>query len=171
MSSQPCPVTFVVPDLRPKRYWWPILHHRVSSCFRLGSKGQEDIRPFTPRALQWDLWVFQVLLSDEKVFFSLFFFCSSGCSLSAAPLVPCCPVPRMLFISKRSRLLFLPALWLSAHLIFDHNRSLTAKYNLIFPPSTIVYNLFMLSVPLSPTKSRNRPCRRSWRFSFLSPPF
>ena len=80
--------------------------------------------------------------------------------------MPCCPVPRMLFISKRSRLLFLPALWLSTHLIFDHNRSLTAKYNLIFPPSTIVYNLFMLFVPLSPTKSRNRPCRRSWRIFF-----
>lgn len=73
LSSQPCPITLVVPDLSPKRYWWPILYHRASSYFQLGSKGQKDILlfpnsnlsgSFAPRALQWDLWVFRVLPSD-----------------------------------------------------------------------------------------------------------
>ena len=73
LSSQPCPITLVVPDLSPKRYWWPILYHRASSYFQLGSKGQKDIPlfpnsnlsgSFAPRALQWDLWVFRVLPSD-----------------------------------------------------------------------------------------------------------
>ena len=73
LSSQPCPITLVVPDVSPKRYWWPILYHRASSYFQLGSKGQKDILlfsnsnlsgSFAPRALQWDLWVFRVLPSD-----------------------------------------------------------------------------------------------------------
>ena len=49
---------------------------------------------------------------------------------------------------------------------FNHNRALTAKFSLIFPPSTIAYNLFKLFVPLSPMKSRDRPFRRSWRIFF-----
>ena len=53
----------------------------------------------------------------------------------------------------------------------NHNRALTAKFSLIFPPSTIACNLFKLFVPLSPMKSRNRLCRRSWRIFFSLSPF
>ncbi|KAJ7379460.1 hypothetical protein OS493_015243 [Desmophyllum pertusum] len=38
LSPQPCPLTIIAPDLRPRQYWWPILQHRVSSCFKIGSK-------------------------------------------------------------------------------------------------------------------------------------
>ena len=39
LATQGCPYTIVVPDLRPRKYWWPLI---VSSCiasFKLGSKG------------------------------------------------------------------------------------------------------------------------------------
>ena len=45
-ASQDCPYTIVVPDLRPRKYWWPLL---VSSCvdlFKLGSQGDRDILLF-----------------------------------------------------------------------------------------------------------------------------
>lgn len=69
LSPLPCPLTIIAPDLRPRQYWWPILQHRVSSCFKLGSKGQKDILlfpdvsrngMFSSRPLQWDLWVFRL---------------------------------------------------------------------------------------------------------------
>ena len=63
LASQDCPYTIVVPDLRPRKYWWPLL---VSSCvdsFKLGSRGDRDILLFLAdtisgmesRPLQWDL--------------------------------------------------------------------------------------------------------------------
>ena len=68
LASQDCPYTIVVPDLRPRKYWWPLL---VSSCvdsFKLGSRGDRDILLFPAdtisgmeyRPLQWDLWVFRI---------------------------------------------------------------------------------------------------------------
>lgn len=66
LTSQSCPYTIVVPDLRPRKYWWPLL---VSSCvesFKLGSKGDHNILLFPTntgvesRPLQWDLWVFRI---------------------------------------------------------------------------------------------------------------
>ena len=66
LASQSCPYTIVVPDLRPRKYWWPLL---VSSCvdsFKLDSKGDHNIRLFPTntgvesRPLQWDLWVFRM---------------------------------------------------------------------------------------------------------------
>ena len=53
----------------------------------------------------------------------------------------------------------------------NHNRALTEKFSLIFPPSTFAYNLFKLFLPLSPMKSRNRLFRRSWRIFFSLSPF
>ena len=69
LSPQPCPRTIIAPDVRPRRYWWPILQHRASSCFKIGSKGKEDILSFpdasrngmfSPRPLQSDLWAFRL---------------------------------------------------------------------------------------------------------------
>ena len=68
LASQDCPYTIVVPNLRPRKYWWPLL---VSSCvdsFKLGSRGDRDILLFPAdtisgmesRSLQWDLWVFRI---------------------------------------------------------------------------------------------------------------
>ena len=68
LASQDCPYTIVVPDLRPRKYWWPLL---VSSCvdsFKLGSRGDRDILLFPAdtisgmesRSLQLDLWVFRI---------------------------------------------------------------------------------------------------------------
>ena len=66
LASQSCPYTIVVPDLRPRKYWWPLL---VSSCvdsFKLGSKGDRNILLFPTntgvesRPLQWDLWASRI---------------------------------------------------------------------------------------------------------------
>ena len=63
LATQGCPYTIVVPDLRPRKYWWLLI---VSSCiasFKLGSKGDRNILLFPTsssssmetRPLQWDL--------------------------------------------------------------------------------------------------------------------
>ena len=68
LATQGCPYTIVVPDLRPKKYWWPLV---VSSCigsFNLGSEGDCSILLFPTcssssmeaRPLQWDLWAFRI---------------------------------------------------------------------------------------------------------------
>ena len=68
LASQDCPYTNVVPDLRPRKYWWPLL---VSSCvdsLKLGFRWDRDIVLFPAdaisgmesRLLQWDLWVFRI---------------------------------------------------------------------------------------------------------------
>ena len=46
LDSRGCPYAIVVPDLHPRKYWWPLL---VSSCvgsFKLGCRGQQDILLF-----------------------------------------------------------------------------------------------------------------------------
>lgn len=35
VSPQPCPFTIIAPDFRPRQYWWPILQHSASSCFKI----------------------------------------------------------------------------------------------------------------------------------------
>ncbi|KAK3741229.1 hypothetical protein QZH41_017137, partial [Actinostola sp. cb2023] len=69
LQSQGCPVSIVVPDLTPRKYWWPLICRRASSSFMLGSKGTSNVllfpaktraNPWTPRPLQWDLWVFRL---------------------------------------------------------------------------------------------------------------
>ena len=69
LRSQQCTFSIVVPDLWPRKFWWPLVQQSASSSFKLGSKGDASIflfptqsgpTMFQPRPLQWDLWVFQV---------------------------------------------------------------------------------------------------------------
>lgn len=68
LRTQRCPFSMVVPDLCPRRYWWPLLQQYASSSFLLGKKGAINVLlfpskygpPFQTRPLQWDLWVFRV---------------------------------------------------------------------------------------------------------------
>ncbi|KAK3706546.1 hypothetical protein QZH41_013035 [Actinostola sp. cb2023] len=70
LQSQGCPVSIVVPDLTPRKYWWPLICRRASSSFMLGSKGTSNVLLFPAKnqgqsvdpssALQWDLWVFRL---------------------------------------------------------------------------------------------------------------
>ncbi|KAK3698766.1 hypothetical protein QZH41_014521 [Actinostola sp. cb2023] len=65
LQTQGCPFSMVVPDLSPRRYWWPLLTRSASSCFKLGVKGDPRVLLFPskasnvcwePRPLPWDLW-------------------------------------------------------------------------------------------------------------------
>lgn len=69
LRSQQCTFSIVVPDLCPRKFWWPLVQRSASSSFKLGSKGDASIllfpaksgpTMFQPRPLQWDLWVFRV---------------------------------------------------------------------------------------------------------------
>jgi hypothetical protein len=61
--------TVIVPDLRPRRYWWAILQSISVDRHRLGLRG--SVRTllfpsrrspgFYPKPLQWDLWAFRCL--------------------------------------------------------------------------------------------------------------
>ena len=59
--------TLVVPDVQPRRFWWPLLPHKSSSSLRLGLKGEKGIIRFPSKngyvessTLPWDLWAFRV---------------------------------------------------------------------------------------------------------------
>ena len=69
LRSQLCTFSIVIPDLCPRKFWWPLVQRTASSSFKLGSKGDADILLFPaksgpamlePRPLQWDLWVFRI---------------------------------------------------------------------------------------------------------------
>lgn len=68
LASQGCPYTIVVPDLLPRKYWWPLLVSSCAASFKLGSRGDRDdllfpantITGVESRPLQWDLWVFRM---------------------------------------------------------------------------------------------------------------
>ena len=69
LLSQDCAFTIVTPDLRPRKYWWPILDRAAAASFILGRKGNPNVLLFPsksastswePRPLPWDLWVFRV---------------------------------------------------------------------------------------------------------------
>ena len=69
LRSQRCTFSIVVPDLCPRKFWWPLVQRSASSAFKLESKGDPSILLFPdksgpamlePRSLQWDLWVFQI---------------------------------------------------------------------------------------------------------------
>lgn len=60
-------VTVVIPDVRPRRFWWPILSKRASESLKLGNKGDEELvyfpiagKGFTSKPLPWDLWAFRL---------------------------------------------------------------------------------------------------------------
>ena len=57
-------LTLVVPDLRPRRFWWALLQSVVVDRLLLGRKGDDAVLLFpsrsthvrSARSLQWDLW-------------------------------------------------------------------------------------------------------------------
>ena len=59
--------TLVVPDVIPRRFWWPLLLSACSSSSLLASKGASGVL-LTPsrdgilgdRPIPWDLWVFRI---------------------------------------------------------------------------------------------------------------
>lgn len=67
LLSSDCQLTIVVPDLFPRRFWWPLVTGRAFDELRLGSKAQLDVLlfptragTFEPRPLDWDLWAFRL---------------------------------------------------------------------------------------------------------------
>ena len=64
MYSIPC--TLLIPDIFPRRYWWPILHANSKHAQKLAIRGDVDVM-LTPSSsgycmvpLPWDLWVFKL---------------------------------------------------------------------------------------------------------------
>lgn len=69
LESQSCTFTMIVPDICPRKYWWPLVYRRDSCAFKLSNKGERNIllfpaksgpSPWTSRPLQWDLWAFRI---------------------------------------------------------------------------------------------------------------
>jgi len=72
LLPQDCSFSIVVPELCPRKYWWPVLQRRAVASFKLGSKGDKSVilfpsksgpDPWEPRPLQWDLWLFRIIPS------------------------------------------------------------------------------------------------------------
>jgi len=59
--------TIIVPDLKPRRFWWALLQSLTVDRFLLGKKGEDGIllfpsqnsRHWYSKELQWDLWGFR----------------------------------------------------------------------------------------------------------------
>ncbi|KAK3752000.1 hypothetical protein QZH41_010970 [Actinostola sp. cb2023] len=68
LQENNCSSTIVIPDVRPRRYWWPTLNHVARTSLRLASRGQLGaIRPPPSKEgyrsefnLPWDLWAFRL---------------------------------------------------------------------------------------------------------------
>ena len=67
LKSSGCRFTLVVPDLFPRRFWWPLVNSQALDKIRLGSVSQVDVLlfpsragVFTTRPLPWDLWAFRL---------------------------------------------------------------------------------------------------------------
>lgn len=68
LATLGCPYTIVVPDLRPRKYWWPLIVSSSIASLKLGSKGDCNIlllptcsnSSMETRPLQWDLWAFRI---------------------------------------------------------------------------------------------------------------
>ncbi|KAK3751012.1 hypothetical protein QZH41_020176, partial [Actinostola sp. cb2023] len=67
LQENNCSSTIVIPDVRPRRYWWPTLNHVARTSLRLASRGQLGaIRPPSKEGyrsefnLPWDLWAFRL---------------------------------------------------------------------------------------------------------------
>lgn len=73
MLSSNCSFTAVVPDVFPRRFWWPLLCGRSSDSIQLGVKDQDGILlypsrqgTFVPKALLWDLWAFRMSANNSS---------------------------------------------------------------------------------------------------------
>ena len=67
LASQPCPFIILVPDLFPRRYWWPVISGSAQDSVRLGVLGDHDMLLFPTsegellsHPLPWDIWEFRV---------------------------------------------------------------------------------------------------------------
>ena len=49
-SSQKLWVTLIIPDISPRKYWWPVLNSFCIDRLRLGKKGQGDSLLFPPQS-------------------------------------------------------------------------------------------------------------------------
>ena len=61
-----CSFTIVVPDVHPRRFWWPLIAFKARESICLGRKNARDVllfpsalEGFTPKPLSWDLWAFR----------------------------------------------------------------------------------------------------------------
>ena len=62
-------LTLVVPDLRPRHFWWALLQSVVVHCLLFGRKGNDAVLLFPSRSthvwsarrLQWDLWAYRCI--------------------------------------------------------------------------------------------------------------
>lgn len=69
LATSGCRVSIVVPDISPRRYWWPVLTATSVDRLLLGKKGEREILFFPPtkthgwqtKPLQWDLYVFRII--------------------------------------------------------------------------------------------------------------
>ncbi|KAK3750836.1 hypothetical protein QZH41_019551 [Actinostola sp. cb2023] len=59
--------TMVIPDVHPRRYWWPLVWHSSHPSLKLARKGEQRAiltpsrQGFSPTfRLPWDLWAFRV---------------------------------------------------------------------------------------------------------------
>lgn len=67
LLSSRCRFTIVIPDMFPRRFWWPMVNGHALDTVRLGVKTQPDILLFPTRTgvfesrpLDWDLWAFRL---------------------------------------------------------------------------------------------------------------
>ena len=62
-------LTLVVPNLRPRRFWWALLQSVAVDRLLLGRKGDDAVLLFPSRSthvwsarrLQWDLWAYRCI--------------------------------------------------------------------------------------------------------------
>ena len=62
-------LSIVVPDISPRKFWWPLLNSTCVDYLLIGKKGQSDVLMFPPnkkigwhsRSLPWDLFVYRLL--------------------------------------------------------------------------------------------------------------
>ena len=63
------PFSLMVPDLCPRKVWWPLVSRNAACAFNLGSKGDTSVLLFPARSgpsiwesrpSQWDLWVIRI---------------------------------------------------------------------------------------------------------------
>ena len=68
-QSQKLRVTLIVPDISPRKYWWPILESLCIDCLQIGRENDQNILIFPPkkekswcsRPLPWDIYAYCLL--------------------------------------------------------------------------------------------------------------
>jgi hypothetical protein len=70
LLSSPCRLTIVIPDIFPRRFWWPMVRGHAVDSVRLGLKTQTDSLLFPTRAgaLNSALWTGICGHFDYKLF-------------------------------------------------------------------------------------------------------